>query len=121
MRNSRTFPIFRLILPTENTTCWVSLSDRASSYGWRADTCDTAHSIFQNASIMSTPTRSLGRLRTSCSQKNSSRHIRSRRNLTSRSEEHPSELQSLMRTSYAVLFLNKNNHPTPTHSPHTPH
>src|SRR3546814_8055858 len=26
-----------------------------------------------------------------------------------RSEEHPSELQSLMRTSYAVFFLNKKN------------
>src|SRR3546814_4472315 len=29
--------------------------------------------------------------------------------VTTRSEEHTSELQSLMRTSYAVLCLNKNN------------
>src|SRR3546814_3489643 len=36
-----------------------------------------------------------------------------------RSEEHTSELQSLMRTSYAVFCLNK-KHKTPTLS-HTPH
>src|SRR3546814_3723586 len=35
-----------------------------------------------------------------------------------RSEEHTSELQSLMRTSYAVLWLKKTTHPnTPTLSP----
>src|SRR3546814_6211401 len=33
-----------------------------------------------------------------------------------RSEEHTSELQSLMRTSYAVFCLQKKNH-TPTHKP----
>src|SRR3546814_4406112 len=31
-----------------------------------------------------------------------------------RSEEHTSELQSLMRTSYAVFFLKKNNYNFPT-------
>src|SRR3546814_7934384 len=42
---------------------------------------------------------------------------------TSRSEEHTSELQSLMRSSYAVFCLQKKTHHTPTHlSPsHTPH
>src|SRR3546814_7174992 len=35
-----------------------------------------------------------------------------------RSEEHTSELQSLMRNSYAVFCLNKNNNePTKTHPP----
>src|SRR3546814_2038617 len=33
-----------------------------------------------------------------------------------RSEEHTSELQSLMRTSYAVFCLKKQNTPTHTHS-----
>src|SRR3546814_5432417 len=40
-----------------------------------------------------------------------------------RSEEHTSELQSLMRTSYAVLCLNKKTPPTtppPLPPPHTP-
>src|SRR3546814_10077534 len=36
-----------------------------------------------------------------------------------RSEEHTSELQSLMRTSYAVFCLKKKN--TSIHQPHTPH
>src|SRR3546814_3233235 len=35
-----------------------------------------------------------------------------------RSEEHTSELQSLMRTSYAVFCLKKNNMTTTTHRPH---
>src|SRR3546814_3318291 len=33
-----------------------------------------------------------------------------------RSEEHTSELQSLMRRSYAVFYLKKNTHKTPTHT-----
>src|SRR3546814_6799901 len=37
--------------------------------------------------------------------------------LTTRSEEHTSELQSLMRISYAVFCLQKQ---TTTHTPHTP-
>src|SRR3546814_10194953 len=36
-----------------------------------------------------------------------------------RSEEHTSELQSLMRISYAVFCLKKKNQPTHTHSTHT--
>src|SRR3546814_6641803 len=43
---------------------------------------------------------------------------------TGRSEEHTSELQSLMRTSYAVFCLKKNTpntQPNHTPSPHTPH
>src|SRR3546814_8538087 len=35
------------------------------------------------------------------------RNAAARRSPQGRSEEHPSELQSLMRTSYAVLFLKK--------------
>src|SRR3546814_1323814 len=35
--------------------------------------------------------------------------------LTTRSEEHTSELQSLMRISYAVFCLKKKNHTTTTH------
>src|SRR3546814_5469402 len=38
------------------------------------------------------------------------------RRMDGRSEEHTSELQSLMRISYAVFCLKKKNH---THSPHT--
>src|SRR3546814_7597236 len=38
----------------------------------------------------------------------SSKITRNRRKLGIRSEEHTSELQSLMRISYAVFFLNKN-------------
>src|SRR3546814_4777919 len=50
--------------------------------------------------------------------------------IAERSEEHTSELQSLMRISYAVFCLKKNNthHPLPTHhhhhqppTTHTPH
>src|SRR3546814_7032188 len=37
----------------------------------------------------------------------SGRHLRSRRNSVMRSEEHTSELQSLMRISYAVFCLKK--------------
>src|SRR3546814_1728238 len=37
-----------------------------------------------------------------------------------RSEEHTSELQSLMRISYAVLFLKQNN-PKPAHTDSTSH
>src|SRR3546814_9474665 len=37
------------------------------------------------------------------------------RKLPCRSEEHTSELQSLMRISYAVFCLKKKKHPTPTH------
>src|SRR3546814_8486451 len=36
----------------------------------------------------------------------------------SRSEEHTSELQSLMRTSYAVFYLNKKTQHIPTHHQH---
>src|SRR3546814_4862652 len=36
-----------------------------------------------------------------------------------RSEEHTSELQSLMRISYAVFCLKKKQHPTPQHHPIT--
>src|SRR3546814_6632258 len=35
--------------------------------------------------------------------------------ITTRSEEHTSELQSLMRISYAVFCLKKNNNPHTTH------
>src|SRR3546814_3237576 len=38
-------------------------------------------------------------------------------NIARRSEEHPSELQSLMRSSYAVVCLTK--HTKPNHSTHT--
>src|SRR3546814_4959518 len=39
-----------------------------------------------------------------------------------RSEEHTSELQSLMRNSYAVFFLKTNKQTsTPTNNTHTPH
>src|SRR3546814_9622651 len=37
---------------------------------------------------------------------------------SNRSEEHTSELQSLMRTSYAVLCLNKNNKTNISHTPY---
>src|SRR3546814_3309129 len=37
--------------------------------------------------------------------------------LEHRSEEHTSELQSLMRISYAVFCLQKQNTPKPTHNP----
>src|SRR3546814_4193167 len=37
-----------------------------------------------------------------------------------RSEEHPSELQSLMRTSYAVSCLNKKNHATKAYTARMP-
>src|SRR3546814_7859477 len=37
--------------------------------------------------------------------------------LTARSEEHTSELQSLMRISYAVFCLKKKNKRTPKHNP----
>src|SRR3546814_4759506 len=41
--------------------------------------------------------------------------------LAVRSEEHTSELQSLMRISYAVFCLKKNTQPThTTHNTHTP-
>src|SRR3546814_3003652 len=44
-------------------------------------------------------------------------HERRRRELTTlRSEEHTSELQSLMRISYAVFCLNKKNTTTPRHN-----
>src|SRR3546814_1998656 len=38
---------------------------------------------------------------------------------SSRSEEHTSELQSLMRISYAVFCLKKKKHSYITHTPHT--
>src|SRR3546814_3186979 len=38
--------------------------------------------------------------------------------LSFRSEEHTSELQSLMRTSYAVFCLKKKSADTATHDPH---
>src|SRR3546814_1871902 len=44
--------------------------------------------------------------------------IRSR---LARSEEHTSELQSLMRISYAVFCLNKKKHITHQHNNHTKH
>src|SRR3546814_2332705 len=44
-------------------------------------------------------------------------HIMNFMNAT-RSEEHTSELQSLMRTSYAVSSLNKTKHPKPQHIIH---
>src|SRR3546814_4640870 len=44
---------------------------------------------------------------------------RSKSNQTSRSEEHPSELQSLMRISYAVFCMKKNKYPMATHVPTT--
>src|SRR3546814_5289023 len=52
---------------------------------------------------------------TSCLRAPSSLHLRSRRTTSSspsaaRSEEHTSELQSLMRTSYAVFCLKKKKH-----------
>src|SRR3546814_6653292 len=37
-----------------------------------------------------------------------------------RSEEHTSELQSLMRTSYAVFCLNKKKHKNRQHNTHAP-
>src|SRR3546814_6839295 len=37
-----------------------------------------------------------------------------------RSEEHTSELQSLMRISYAVFCLTKNHHSSNVHNPHYP-
>src|SRR3546814_5471848 len=40
-----------------------------------------------------------------------------RRNAVERSEEHTSELQSLMRTSYAVFCLKKKKKHTKTHTP----
>src|SRR3546814_6661858 len=39
------------------------------------------------------------------------RHTRARRSIANRSEEHTSELQSLMRNSYAVFCLTKKNQP----------
>src|SRR3546814_4402476 len=45
-----------------------------------------------------------------------------RRHRVTRSEEHTSELQSLMRSSYAVFSLKKNHHSHPPHqSPYRPH
>src|SRR3546814_3326464 len=38
-------------------------------------------------------------------------------NSANRSEEHTSELQSLMRTSYAVLCFKNTNNPQPAHRP----
>src|SRR3546814_5505296 len=42
-------------------------------------------------------------------------HLRSQRAGQGRSEEHTSELQSLMRISYAVFCLKKKTHDTNTH------
>src|SRR3546814_3029630 len=50
------------------------------------------------------------------------RHLAQRARFAGRSEEHTSELQSLMRISYAVFCLKKQNLHKPLHSNHTrPH
>src|SRR3546814_10308063 len=59
-----------------------------------------------NCPIIARPTMS------ACSAASSSAPIRSPVSETSRSEEHPSELQSLMRISYAVVSLQKKKTPT---------
>src|SRR3546814_3674304 len=46
------------------------------------------------------------------------RHVQSPSCTRQRSEEHTSELQSLMRTSYAVFCLNKKNTQTPSTTKH---
>src|SRR3546814_1610662 len=63
---------------------------------------------------------SIGRVRIRSSRLYYSRSIRFR--FLNRSEEHTSELQSLMRISYAVFCLKKNNHYTSytTPQPQTP-
>src|SRR3546814_1828676 len=53
---------------------------------------------------------------------NAARHIREvGLTVTGRSAEHTSELQSLMRTSYAVLCLKKTNYTTVLTSPQLPY
>src|SRR3546814_4385512 len=47
-----------------------------------------------------------------------SRQRREHREREQRSEEHTSELQSLMRISYAVFCLKKNKHDTTRHTEH---
>src|SRR3546814_1665251 len=61
------------------------------------------------------PARSTAEICTKASGWPSSRWMKPKpfialKNLTVRSEEHTSELQSLMRISYAVFCLKKNNH-----------
>src|SRR3546814_7923492 len=47
-----------------------------------------------------------------CNERQTDKELELAESLAARSEEHPSELQSLMRTSYAVFCLKKKNRQT---------
>src|SRR3546814_3416499 len=97
----------RVILPPRNSA--LSVLDRSSSYPTCLEQC-RQESVLPVCAWRVQPrtrtrlhpgARTTGRLR-----------------LPERSEEHTSELQSLMRISYAVFCLKKKNH---THLKHHPH
>src|SRR3546814_13544664 len=101
-----------LVIYSLTTYCYLSLifflMIRRPPRSTRTDTLFPYTTLFRSAaSSMASPT-SKARDSRSPSTRTAPRSTPTRSNASSRSEEHTSELQSLMRISYAVFCLKKN-------------
>src|SRR3546814_4326964 len=98
---------------------------RSTASGWRSQPVQFLHGLAGKKSRRSSTTTAASRHRSASSSSARSNRTspcswcaRCRCRRRRRSEEHTSELQSLMRTSYAVFCLKKTKNDTPSQAPH---